>query len=695
MSPHPPPITRRGAALALALSLLSCGKSGPTPPETRRDDTIEVLHGVSIADPYRWLEDGQSEQTRAWIAGQAAHTQSVLAAAPPADEVRRRLEKMVRFDETSVPTGRGGRYFFARRPADRDHPILYVRSPGGADEVLVDPRDLPDDGPVAVGYADVSSDGSLVAYTVQRDGEYQKEVRFVDVDSGDHRADVLPRGRYVDIAIDADGTGVYYNMQTPEGPRVSHHVFGEPADSDRVVFGRGYGPEKAVTSSLSSNGRYLLITVHDGSAGGRSELYFRDTWTGTLIHTIVNDIDAHFEGHIAGDVLFVLTDWEAPNGRVFAANLRRPAIDSWTEIIGEADDPIEGLTAVGGRLLVHRLDGARSRLTVHEPDGFPVREVTFAEVGTVSTPGSGTWESDEIFFAVSSVARPPTVYRYRVSDGDRGVWAENRAPVEPTDFETEQVNYDSADGASSPMLVSHLRGLKLDGTQRALLTGAGAFGAGALPSFDPLAVAWMELGGIWASAGLQGRAELGASWHRAGALEREVRDVDDLIAAAEWLIRGRYAAADRLAIRGEATGGLLVGAAVTRRPDLFAAAVARHTVLDMLRYQLFLDGPRWVTEYGSAEDPGQFERLADFSPYHRIVDGARYPSIMLVAAANDPSVSPLHARKMTARLQASTGSANPVVLRYDDGVGSARAWSPPITVDGLTDELRFLLRETR
>ena len=695
MKRSPTSIARRGASVCVALLLLSCGRAGPAPPETRRDDTVESMHGVSLPDPYRWLEDGDSAETLAWIEGQRMYTQAVFATAPPDTELRERLNELVRVDETFAPAARGGRYFFARRPADRDHPILYVRrGPAGADEVLVDPHDVASGASASVGYADISPDGSLVAYAVRRDGEDEIEVRFIDVESGEHLADTLARGRYDNISIDADRRGVFYDRRTPEGPRVLHRVFGTEHDADRLVFGRGFGPETIITSGLSSSGRYLLISVHHGTAAVRTELYFRDTWTGTQVHTIVNDIEARFEGHIAGDTLFVLTDWEAPNRRVFAANLRRPTADSWTEIIREEDTTIEGLYAVGGRLLVRRLDDVRPRLAVYEPDGFPVREVTFSEISALDGAGGGTWESDEVFFAVGSVAHPPTIFRYRVSDGDRQVWAENQAPIESTDFETEQVRYASADGTSIPMFVSYRRGLQRDGTAKALLSGSGGFGVNALPRFNRMAVAWMEHGGVWATAGLRGGGEFGASWHRAGMLELKENALDDFVAAAEWLIRNEYTTAGRLAIRGEFDGGLLVGAALTRRPDLFAAAVGRHAVLDMLRYHRFLEGPHWVPEYGSADDPAQFEYLSAYSPYHRVDPGTRYPSVMLVAGSSDTRVAPLHARKMTALLQASSVSANPVLLLYDDGGGSSGARSVDDRVAELTAELRFMLWQT-
>ncbi len=695
MSLSPMRFARPVAMVALAIAVSSCAPAGPHAPDSRRDDVVEILHGSEIADPYRWLEDSDSSETRAWIEDQQAFARQVLADAPPEAPLRARLEELYRADDASLPTVRGGSYFFARRPADRDVPLLYVRrSPNGDDEVLVDPYDIDANRSTAVDYAGVASDGLLAAFTVRRSADSDTEMRFIEVDTLTQRQDVLPPGRYSGVSIESDRTGVFYNRVTADGPRIFHHVFGTPTDADRVVFGRGYGNETIIESSLSSNGRYLLIRVSHGETG-RDELHFRDTWAGTQVHPIVNDIDATFEGHIGGDTLFVLTDWEAPNRRVFAANLRRPSPDSWTEIIPEQTTPIESLATVGGRLLLHRLDNVRSRLTVHEPDGFPVRGAPLPENGALVGIGGGTWESDEVFYEVSSLAQPPTVYRYRVSDGNERVWAEAAASVEGSSVEVEQVVYTSADGTSVPMFVAHRSGLQIDGTHPAVLTGFGGFGVSVLAAFDPLAAAWMEQGGVWAIPSLRGGGELGAAWHRAGSRENKQNTFDDFIGAAEWLISHEYTSADRLAIRGQFNGGLLVGAALTQRPDLFAAVVCRDPVLDMLRYQLFPPDGRWVSEYGSATQADIFEYLADYSPYHRVAGGGRYPSVMLVVTGAESSPAPLHARKMTAALQAATTSSNPVVLLADNQAAGSGSRSADHTVAALVAELRFMLWRTR
>ncbi len=680
------------AALALTPALAGCRESIPKAPETRRDNVAEVLHGVTFTDPYRWLEDQQSPETRAWIETQNAYTERILDLAPPADDVRARLEALYRVDAIAAPIGRGGRYFSAQRRADQDLTVLYVRrSLDGDDEILVDPHEMSADGSLSVEFAAISADGTRVAYTVRHGGEDEVEVRFLDVDSGAELGDVLERARYFNISIDADLSGVYYDRLTIDGPRVLHHIFGDDPAADRIVFGRGYGPETIIFSALSSNGRYLLVSVSHGAAAVKNELYFGDLWTGDQVHPIVNDIEATFEGHIAGDTLFVLTNWEAPNGRVFAANLRQPTPGSWTEVIPEGSDVIEGIVVAGGRLLVERLENVQSRLTVYEPDGFPVRDIPFPGVGAFGGLSGGTWESDELFYTFSSLARPPTVYRYRVSDGAQEVWAKLDAPVDPAEFEIARVSYASRDGTEIPMFIAHRKGLARSADNPTLLTGYGGFNVSVLPSFNRMAVAWMEQGGVWAMPSLRGGGELGEAWHRAGMLENKQNVFDDFVSAAEWLIANGYTRPRRLAIMGESNGGLLVGAALTQRPELFAAVLCTYPLLDMLRYQRFLVAGYWVPEYGSSENPAQFEYLAGYSPYHSVIAGTPYPAVMLTTGDGDTRVAPLHARKMTALLQADTASGNPVILMYDTKAGHSGGRPVDAVIDELTAELRFLL----
>ena len=687
-------------ALILVVGL-AAGCVPSNAPDTAVDNVVETLHGVEITDPYRWLEDQTSAQTREWIVTQNAYREQVMGAAPDGSALESRLTELYAVDTISTPTQRGNRYFFTKRAADQDLSVLYVRrSAAGFDEVLMDPHGMTPDQSLSVQYADVSADGRLAAYRVRRGGQDEVEVRFIDVDSGEHLGDALPRARYFNVSITAEGTGVYYDKMTDEGPRVFLHNFGEPGDTDRLVFGRSYGPEKIISSDLSANGRYLLITVLHGAAATRTELYFRDTWTGTQVYPIVNDIDATFYGVIAGDILFVRSNWEAPNHRVLAADLRSPAPDHWTEIVAEGDTVIESIATAGGHLLVQALSHVQPRISVYEPDGTLARTVEFQALGALGTSTvdgnfvSGSWDNDRAFYAVSSLAEPTTIHSFSVSSGRHETWARLDAPLDRRDFEIEQVTYTSKDGTLVPMFVAHRRGLELNGNNPTLLTGYGGFNVSMLPSFNPFAIVWMENGGVWALPNLRGGGEFGEAWHRAGMLENKQNTFDDFIAAAEWLIDSGYTNPSKLAVRGGSNGGLLVGAAITQRPELFAAMVCTYPLLDMLHYHQFLVAGFWVPEYGSSENSLQFEYLATYSPYHRVRSGENYPAALFVTGDGDTRVAPLHARKMTALMQAETGSSNPVLLMYDTEAGHSGGRPVTDMVAELTEELRFLLWRT-
>ncbi len=614
-----------------------------------------------------------------------------MGAAPGGGALESRLTELYAINTISTPTLRGNRYFFTKRAADQDLAVLCVRrSADGVDEVLVDPHSMSLDHSLSVEYEDVSADGRLAAYRVRRGGQDEIEVRFINVDSGEHLGDVLPRGRYFNVSIAAEGTGAYYDKMTDEGPRVFFHNFGEPSDTDRLVFGRGYGPEKIISSDLSASGRYLLITVLHGAAATRTELYFRDTWTGTQVYPIVNDIDAAFFGAIAGDTLFVRSNWEAPNHRVLAADLRSPG-RGWTEIVPEGDTVIENIATAGGHLLVQALSQVQPHIRVYEPDGNLARTVEFQTLGALGSSAvdgnfvSGSWDNDRAFYSVSSLVEPTRIYSFSVSTGRHEACARLEAPLDRRDFEIEQVTYTSKDGTLVPMFVAHRRGLELNGNNPTLLTGYGGFNVSMLPSFNPFAIVWMESGGVWALPNLRGGGEFGEAWHRAGMLENKQNTFDDFIAAAEWLIGSGYTNPSKLAIRGGSNGGLLVAAAMTQRPELFAAVVCTYLLLDMLRYHRFLVAGFWVPEYGSSQDPLQFEYLATYSPYHRVVSGEDYPAALFVTGDGDTRVAPLHARKMTALLQAETGSSNPVLLMYDTEAGHSGGRPVTATVAELSE----------
>jgi len=679
----------------LAFPLSSSGQSAGKAPGTRTDEAKDVYGSVTVPDPYRWLEDQKSPETRAWIDQQNQYSEAFLKSLPGREGVRKRLSELLKVDVTQSPSLYAGRYFFFKRLADQDLAILYVRRGAtGKDEVLVDPHPLSPDHRTSVNLLDVTEDGTMIAYGVQQGGEDENTVHFRNVDTGKDLEDTLPRARYQGISVTPDKKAVYFSRLEKEGPHVYLHAFGTDAAQDKKLFGDGYGPDKGLSATLSDDGHWLLMVVSHGSAATKSEIYVQNVTAGGRIVTVVNDVEARFQPRLAGDRLFVETNWQAPNGRVLAIDLKNPAKENWKEIVPARESAIDGYAAAGGKVFVRYLENVQSKVRIFDADGKQQGEISFPEVGTLSGV-RGRWGSPEAFFTFNSFVTPPTIYRYDVSKGTRSIWSKESVPIKSGDFEVKQVKYASKDGTMIPMFVVHRKGMKLDGSHPALLTGYGGFNLSQTPGFSARAAVWVENGGVYALPNLRGGNEFGEAWHKAGMLDRKQNVFDDFIGAAEWLVKQGYTSPGRLAISGGSNGGLLVGAALTQRPELFAAVVCSYPLLDMVRYHKFLVAGFWVPEYGSADNPDQFPYIYAYSPYHRVKAGTKYPAVLFITGDSDTRVAPLHARKMTALLQASTASDRPVILHYDTKAGHSRGATPiGKQIEDLTDELSFLFAET-
>lgn len=663
------------------------------PPAARVLEVREILHGVEIADPYRWLEDSSNPEARGWIEAQDRYARSVLEALPGLDGIARRLAELMRVEVAQMPVARGGRYFYLRRRVDQEQYVLCMRRAlRGPEEVLVDPHPWSPDRTISIRLMDVAADGAWLAYGIRRGGEDEVEVRFFDVEAQRDLPLALPRARYHSVALLAGREGFYYSRYTPQGPRVYARLPASAEAADREIFGQGYGPETAITARLSGDGRRLLLHVLYGSSGDRTDAFFLDRSDGAVRH-IARDIPAAFFVHPAGERFFVLTNWKAPNWRVMAGEWERPAPDAWREVIPEGPAVIQEMAAAGGRIFVSTLENVQSQLRVFDAGGRLLSRIRLPAVGAVSDI-AGRWESDEVFYGFASFHVAPVIFRHEARAGRQQVWFRRPVPVAGRDFVLRQVWYTSRDGTRVPMFLLHRRGLPHDGQRPALLTGYGGFNISMTPAFSELGVAWAEQGGVFALPNLRGGAEFGESWHRAGMLERKQNVFDDFIAAAEWLIQNGYTAPSRLAIYGTSNGGLLVGAAMTQRPELFAAVVCRYPLLDMLRYHRFLVARYWIPEYGSADDPDQFRYLYAYSPYHRVRDGVKYPAVLLVTGEADTRVAPLHARKMAARLQAATASGKPVLLLDEPRAGHSAGLPVSRRARDLALELAFMLWQT-
>jgi prolyl oligopeptidase len=670
------------------------------PPATRVAPVTDTLHGETLVDPYRWLEDQQAPETREWIAAQNAYTDAFLAKYPGRQALVDRAAQLMKIDSQGMPTVRGGRYFFSRRAADQDLPAICVaEGANGEPTVLIDPKSLDDGKSKTVSLMEISDDGELLLYGVRHAGEDEVTVRFFNVSK---RRDIpveMPRGRYFGVSLTPDKKTLFYTLHGKEGSRVLRRSvsleaatpsLGEP----KTLFGEGYDTGVIVSPSLSEDGAYLLLHVFYGSAAKKTDVYFQSLKEGAdaPIRPLVSDIEARFLAGAVDHRAFVTTNWNAPRNRVLLVDLRKPERANWKEIIPEREGVLEDLSAVGGRLYANYLVDVKSSVTVFDAMGKELRRIAFPTLGTVSGVG-GRWDGKEAFFAFSGFQTPSTIYREAVETGEQKVWSKLNVPVDTDAFESQQVFYTSKDGTRIPMFVLHRKGLKLDGNNPTMLYGYGGFNNSLTPFFSARAVLWMEQGGVYCVANLRGGGEYGEEWHQAGMQARKQNVFDDFHAAAEWLIAKKYTRPEKLAISGGSNGGLLVGAALTQRPELFRAVVCSYPLLDMVRYHKFLVARFWIPEYGSSDDPEQFRTLLAYSPYHNVKEGGKYPATLFITGDADTRVDPLHARKMAALLQAKTGSDRPVLLRYDTKLGHTGARPVSKSVEDLADEMSFLLGE--
>jgi prolyl oligopeptidase len=642
-----------------------------------------------VADPYRWLEDQNSPETRAWIGAEQKCTEEVLSKLLGRAQITKRLSALLQVDSYEAPLERGGRYFFRKRLAGSDLWQIYMRRKDAADELLIDPLPWSKDHSASVTLRNVSKDGKLLFYGRREGGQDETTLHVMEVDARQDLADVLPSGRYFSVEPTPDNKRIYYTLATEKGPRAFYHEMGSDAAKDKLVFGEALDRQKILQLQVSDSGRYLVYSVAVGSAAEKTEVYLQDLKEQGPVVTVVSDLPSPFFPSLAGDRLYLHTNWKAPHWRVFSVSLAAPQREHWQEVIPETDARLERIAPIGGKIAALYTRNAASEMKLFEADGKHSIPIPLPALGSVSGI-AGRWENGEAFYTFETYTVPPTIYRYEVAAGASGVWAETKAPVDRSQFDLDQVWYTSKDQTRVPMFLFHKKGLQLDGTNPVILTGYGGFNLSETPSFSASYLLWAERGGILAVPNLRGGGEFGEEWHRAGMLGKKQNVFDDFIAAAEFLIANNYTGAARLSIRGGSNGGLLVGAAMTQRPDLFRAVVCLYPLLDMLRYQKFLVAPYWVPEYGSADNPDQFPYLYAYSPYQRVRKDTKYPAVLLITGDGDTRVAPLHARKMAALLQATSDSHSPKLLLYDTKSGHSGGRPISKIIEEDTDILSYL-----
>lgn len=682
------------ALLFIAAKAPDKAASRPTPPTTEARPVTETLNGVTVTDPYRWLEDQNSPETRAWIDKENAYTDAMLRSLPDRDKFASRIDQLLNVDQMSTPFVRGGRYFFTKRNVGQDQFAIYMReSATGPDILLIDPAPMDPKHTTNVGLLDVTTDGKSMAYYVRHGGADEVEVHFFDVDGRKDTGSNLATARYFGVSLTPDGRTAYFTRYLGKEQYVYRRAVA--GGDEENLFGKGYGADKIVGSGISDDGHYLQIEVSYGSAAKKTENYIKDLRTDGPIQTVVNDLDARFSVDFAGDTLVILTNWNAPNQRVLIAPASDPARANWKEIVPENKQAaLESTSLAGGKLFATYLQNVKPRVVQYDLNGKQEREIHFDTIGSLSGV-SGTWSSPVAFYRFASFAQPSTLYAFDVATGKTDVFFRTNAPVDSTKFTVEQVSYTSKDGTKIPMFLFYKKGLQKNGKNPTYLTGYGGFNLSQLPTFSATAVAWAENGGLWALPNLRGGGEFGEAWHEAGMLANKQNVFDDFAAAAQYLIKNKYTSAQHLGISGGSNGGLLVTALTTQHPDLVKAVVVSYPLVDMLRYHKFLVGPFWVPEYGSADNPEQFKVIYAYSPYQHVVKGTKYPAMLFITGDADTRVAPLHARKMTALMQASTASSNPVMLRYHVSGGHSGGDPLNVQVRNAAETLAFLMWQLR
>lgn len=704
-------------AVAAALAPAELAAQSIRYPETRKVDVVDDYHGTRVPDPYRWLEDTNVPETAEWIAAQNAITFQYLASIPEREAIRARLTELWNFPRYGTPYREGGKVFFFKNDGLQNQSVLYVQeSLDGEARVLLDPNRLSEDGTVALSVTAVSPDGRYLAYGVSSGGSDWREFYVRDIATGRDLPDRIQWVKFSGATWTKDGKGFFYSrydepaggdalLATNRNQKLYYHVVGTPQSRDRLIYERPDQPEWGFGTSLSHDGRYLIVYVSHGT-DRRNRIYIKDLGDPMApnldapITPLLDAFDASYSviaivppasGSDAAPTVYVHTDKDAPRGRIVAFPLDDPAPEKWRTIVPEGDDALQWASYVGGRIAAGYLVDASSRVRFYSLEGSPLGELPLPGIGSVGG-FSGRPEDKDVFYAFTSFAQPSTIYRYDLETGENTVFHAPEVAFDPNDYETKQVFYTSKDGTRVPMFITHRKGIELDGSNPTYLYGYGGFNIPMTPGFSVANLVWLEMGGVYAMPNLRGGGEYGREWHQAGTKELKQNVFDDFIAAAEYLIREGYTSPSKLAIGGGSNGGLLVGAVMHQRPDLFAVAHPAVGVMDMLRFHKFTIGWAWVSDYGSADDPAMFPYLYAYSPYHNLKPGTCYPATLVTTADHDDRVVPGHSFKFAARLQEVQSCDRPTLIRIETRAGHGAGKPTSKQIEEAADVLAFRLR---
>ena len=673
-------------------------------PQAAKVEHVDDYHGTPVSDPYRWLEDPDSEETKAWVEAENKVTFAYLEAIPARERIKERLTQLWDYEKYGVPFKKGERYFYFKNDGLQNQSVLYtLTNLDGEPTVLLDPNTLSEDGTVALAGLSISENGKLLAYSLSTSGSDWQEWKVREVESGQDLADDLKWSKFSGASWTQDNEGFFYSRYDEPNEttklqdanyfqKLFYHHLGTLQSEDVLVYERPDEKEWGFSGDVTEDGTYLIISVWKGT-DSKNLVFYKDlSTTDAPVVELINRFKANYSfiDH-EGSVFWFQTDLEAPRGRAIALDISKPDRENWREIVPQAAETLGGIGVLNSQFVASYLKDAHTQIKIFNLDGSFVREVLLPGLGSAGGFG-GKRVDTETFYSFTGFTTPNTIYRYDMVSGTSTIFRQPNVDFDPNAYETKQVFYESKDGTKVPMFITHKKGLKLDGNNPTYLYGYGGFNASMTPGFSVSSLVWMEMGGVYALPNLRGGGEYGEDWHQAGIKLKKQNVFDDFIAAAEWLIAHQYTSPTKLAIGGGSNGGLLVGACMTQRPDLFGAALPAVGVMDMLRFQKFTIGWAWVADYGSSDNVEEFKALYAYSPLHNLKPGTAYPATLITTADHDDRVVPAHSFKFAASLQEAHQGEAPVLIRIETKAGHGAGKPTTKVIEEAADRWAFLVR---
>ncbi|GAX42516.1 peptidase S9 prolyl oligopeptidase [Tolypothrix sp. NIES-4075] len=675
-----------------------------TYPSSPKSDRVDDYHGTTVTDPYRFLEDPDSQETKAWVEAQNKVSFGYLNKIPAREKIKQRLTKLWDYEKYSIPWKEGENYFYFKNDGLQNQSVLYtLKSLDGEPKVLLDPNKLSADGTVALSGLSISEDGKLLAYGLSSSGSDWQEWKVRDVETTEDLEDHLKWIKFSGASWTNDNQGFFYSRYDEPNEKTKledvnyyqklyYHKLGTSQTEDTLIYQRPDQKEWGFGGGVTEDGHYLVISVWLGT-DPKNLFFYKDlTNPNAEVIELIKEFEADYSFIDNDDSVFYFrTNLDAPRAKVIAIDSKNPQKSAWQEIIPQAVETLESVGILNNQFVADYLKDAHSQVKIFDLNGTFVREVELPGLGSVGG-FNGKRHDTETFYSFTSFTTPPTIYRYDIGSGKSQVFRQPKVDFNPADYETKQVFYRSKDNTQVPMFITYKKGIKLDGNNPTLLSAYGGFNISLTPNFSVGTIVWLEMGGVYAVPNLRGGGEYGEEWHQAGMKLKKQNVFDDFIAAAEWLIGNGYTKSDKLAIAGASNGGLLVGACMTQRPDLFGAALPAVGVMDMLRFHKFTIGWAWVSEYGSPDNPEEFKALYAYSPLHNLKPGTAYPATMITTADHDDRVVPAHSFKFAAALQAAHTGEKPVLIRIETKAGHGAGKPTAKIIEETADKWAFLVR---